>query len=221
MTADRTHLSESIESYLANIIRLSQDGAPVPLSRLAESLGVSSISVNQMCRKLQDQGLVEYVPYKGVSATPTGRESAARVLRRHRLWEVFLIDHLKIDWQEAHEAACELEHKTRDSVVERLDAYLAHPRVSPGGDPIPTATGDFDPPVLITLAEAATGYPLTYVRCTADAETCAFLLDQGFSAGAPVEVLAAAPERLLVQVGGGNLSLVRKIAAQILITKET
>lgn len=213
-------VSESIETYLENILRLGQKSRTVPLSRLAEALGVSPISVNQMCRKLQDQGLVEYVPYKGVSCTPKGCELAARVLRRHRLWEVFLVERLEMTWEEAHDAACQLEHSTPASVEERLDAYLGHPQVNPRGDPIPGAGGIYDPPVLRTLAEVEVGQRVYYVRCTGDTTTCAFLLGEGFRAGVPVQVLAAAPRGLLVEVGERSMALQRVIAEVVLVGSE-
>jgi DtxR family transcriptional regulator, Mn-dependent transcriptional regulator len=217
MSKDTPAITESTESYLENILRLGQKRGPVPLARLADALGVSPISVNQMCRKLQDQGLVDYVPYKGVSCTPEGCELAARVLRRHRLWEVFLVERLEMDWEEAHEAACQLEHSTPESVEERLDAFLGHPQVNPRGDPIPAAGGIYDPPVLRALAEVEVGQRVYYVRCTGDATTCAFLLGQGFRAGAPMQVLASAPEGLLLQVGDRNLALQRTVAETVLV----
>jgi len=160
------------------------------------------------------------VPYKGVSCTPKGREMAARVLRRHRLWEVFLVERLEMAWEEAHEAACQLEHSTPEGVVERLDAFLGHPQVNPKGDPIPGAGGVLDEPSLRTLAEVEVGQRVFYVRCDGDPTTCAFLLGQGFRAGAPIEVLATAPDGILVQIGEHNLTLQRAVAATILVGAE-
>ena len=84
-------LSESMEMYLVTIARLRVDSQPVPLSQLAEMLSISPVSVNEMCRKLQDQGFAVYQPYKGVSLTPEGEQRTFYILRRHRLWEVFLV----------------------------------------------------------------------------------------------------------------------------------
>lgn len=217
---DVTALSESTQNYLVNILRLSPVGEAVPLSRLAEAMDVSPISVNQMCRKLQDQGLVDYVPYKGATCTDEGRKLAVRILRRHRLWEVFLVDHLQMAWQEAHDAACLLEHSTPDEVVDRLDDYLGCPQVNPHGDPIPSRTGRFEPPMLHSLAEAEVGQRAYFVRCEADEATQAFLASQGFRAGAPLEVLAIAPEGLLVQVAAHSLALQRTVAATVLVGVE-
>ena len=134
-------LSESMETYLITIARLRVDDQPVPLSQLAEVLSISPVSVNEMCRKLQDQGFALYQPYKGVLLTPEGEKRAFYTLRRHRLWEVFLVQKLKFNFVEAHEAACQLEHSTPNLVADRLEVYLDYPATNPEGEPIPRANG--------------------------------------------------------------------------------
>ena len=105
-------ISESAQMYLVKIKRLEEEMNPVPLSFLAESLSISPVSVNEMCRKMQEQDLIDYQPYKGASLTPAGDKEALQVLRRHRLWEVFLVDHLRFSFEQAHELADALEHVT-------------------------------------------------------------------------------------------------------------
>ena len=117
----RVELSDSMQMYLVTIARLRDNGNPVPLSLLADTLSISPVSVNEMCRKLQDQGLVVYQPYRGALLTDVGDERACHILRRHRLWEVFLVDKLGFDYDEAHNVACQLEHATPDAVADRLD----------------------------------------------------------------------------------------------------
>ena len=126
-------LSESMQMYLITIARLRDNGSPVPLSLLADTLSISPVSVNEMCRKLQDQGLVVYQPYKGALLTDVGDERACHILRRHRLWDVFLVDKLGFEYGEAHDIACQLEHATPDAVADRLDHYLDYPPVNPIG----------------------------------------------------------------------------------------
>jgi DtxR family Mn-dependent transcriptional regulator len=210
-------LSESIETYLVTILRQSPSNAPVPLSRLARALEVSPISVNQMCRRLQDQGLVSYQPYKGVSCTPAGRQVAVRILRRHRLWEVFLVDHLEMAWEEAHDAACRLEHSTPDDVIERLDLYLGRPQVNPQGDPIPTHAGELAPAGYRSLAEVEVGQRVYFVRCAADESVRTFLRLQGLRAGAPLHIDAVAAGGLLIEVNGEQLAIDRPLAEQIIV----
>ena len=159
-------LSESVQNYLVNIVRLREsEQEPVPLSHLAEALSISPISVNDMCRKLQDQGLVIYRPYKGVYLTEQGQLHAYYIVRRHRLWEVFLVQKLGFDYEEAHEAACRLEHATSDSVADQLDAFLSHPTVNPQGLPIPRPEGILPNCTPRLLSELSAGPRCT--SCTA------------------------------------------------------
>ena len=208
-------LSESVQMYMVNILRLAKHGQPVPLSQLAASLDVSPVSANQMCRKLQDEGLVTYVPYKGVSITPAGEQVATRVLRRHRLWEVFLVGNLHMEWAEAHETACRLEHATPDEVIERLDAFLDHPRVNPQGDAIPAATGALPAAATLTLAELEAGQTGWYLRCTGDEAACSFLAGQGLRPGAELHVVAVSSESLLLDIAGRNMAVSRAVANTI------
>jgi DtxR family Mn-dependent transcriptional regulator len=220
MTANPSALSDNIQMYLVHIFRLSKDERPVPLSQLAAALEVSPISVNQMCRKLQDEGLVEYTPYRGVALTPAGRQLAARVLRGHRLWEVFLVEHLHLRWEEAHETACLLEHDTPDPVVERLAAFLHHPRVNPEGEPIPDAAGTLSTLPAQTLTELKVGQKGYYLRCTADDASSRFLIGQGLRPGASIHVLAAGPQSLLVEVSGRKVALDCSLAGVVQVEPE-
>ena len=115
-------LSESTEMYLKAMVELS-DREMVGIGRLAERLRVTSVSANEMVRRLSEQGLVKHTPYKGVALTKKGREAACNVLRRQRLWECFLYDHLKIEWALVYEFACSLEHATGPEVTEALGVH--------------------------------------------------------------------------------------------------
>jgi DtxR family Mn-dependent transcriptional regulator len=212
MTAESS-FSENIQMYLVDILRLSKQGQPVPLSQLATALSVSPISVNQMCRKLQDEGLLTYVPYKGVSITPSGKGLAVRVLRHHRLWEVFLVDHLRMKWEEAHETACRLEHDTTDEVIERLACFLGHPRVNPRGEPIPAGAGVLEAATTMSLAEMRAGQTGTWAQCASDETSRDFLARAGLRAGATFRVMAVERESMLLEVNGQNIVLSHALAA--------
>lgn len=201
--------------YLVNILRLSKQGQPVPLSQLAAALDVSPISVNQMCRKLQDEGLVTYVPYKGVSITPLGERQAVRLLRHHRLWEVFLVDHLQMRWEEAHETACRLEHDTNDETIERLACFLGHPRVNPRGEPIPAGEGTVSVATTIPLTEMQAGQTGTWAKCASDETSRNFLASVGLRGGATFRVMAVEPERMLLEVNGQNVVVSHALAAAV------
>jgi DtxR family Mn-dependent transcriptional regulator len=154
-----TPLTESMQMYLVTIARLRTDGQPVPLSQLADVLSISSVSVNEMCRKLQDHGLVNYRPYKGATLTQDGERRAFHILRRHRLWEVFLVDKLGFDYDQAHEIACQLEHATPNLLADRLDFFLEYPLVNPQGEPIPRGERAHPARALAPLVTLSAGAP--------------------------------------------------------------
>ena len=215
------HLSENVQMYLITISRLQTDGGPVPLSLLAGALGISPVSTNEMCRKLQDQGLTIYRPYKGVSLTPEGERLAHRILRCHRLWEVFLVEKLGFGYDQAHETACELEHATPDLLADRLDLFLGHPQVNPRGEPIPLADGSIAARPLVPLAALSTGQRGHVVRCDVEEETTlAFLAEYWVRPGAALTVMAATDDGLLVQVGDKTISLARVLAEAVQVDTE-
>ena len=208
-------LSESVQMYLVTIARLRVDGRPVPLSQLAEALSISPVSVNEMCRKLQEQELVVYQPYKGASLTPEGERRAYRVLRRHRLWEVFLVNKLGFDYDQAHDAACQLEHVTSNLVADRLDIFLEYPTTNPEGEPIPRASGDLPACPSRPLAALSAGQRGHVIRCDVDEAARAFLDERGIRPGASLAVVATAGDSLLVQVGEAYVSLARTLAEAV------
>jgi DtxR family Mn-dependent transcriptional regulator len=213
-------LSESMETYLVAIARLRADSQPVPLSQLAEMLSISPVSVNEMCRKLQDQGFAVYQPYKGVSLTPEGEQRAYYILRRHRLWEVFLVQKLGFDYAEAHEAACQLEHSTPNLVADRLDTFLEYPSVNPEGEPIPRADGVLPTRSWLPLTKLPVGQACHVIRCDATQAGCAYLDENGIRPGASLTVLVTTTDNLLVQVGESQISLAQTLAEFIVVEPE-
>ena len=213
-------LSESMQMYLVTIARLRENGSPVPLSLLADTLSISPVSVNEMCRKLQDQGLVVYQPYKGALLTDVGDERACHILRRHRLWEVFLVDKLGFDYDEAHDIACQLEHATPNAVADRLDHYLDYPPVNPIGEPIIRCGVPTPSMATVSLAALPAGLRGRVIRCDIEGASQSFLEEQGIRPGAWLSVVAAAGDSVLVQVGQGHVSLARDLAEAVLVQVE-
>jgi DtxR family Mn-dependent transcriptional regulator len=125
------------EEYLEAIYRLGGRDEPVPLSSLAEHLDLVAVSVNEMVRRLEEQHLVRYTPYRGVLLEEEGLRQALALLRRHRLWERFLTDMLGIPWDRVHEEACKLEHAASEQVTEKLSKLLGSPERCPHGRPMP------------------------------------------------------------------------------------
>ena len=116
--------NQSTEDYLKGIHKLGSDGGDVTTSALARHLGIGDGSVTDMLKKLASKKLIRYVPYRGVSLTETGRKTAIKMMRRHRLWEIFLVKHLGYGWDEVHEEAERLEHVTSDEMERRLNEML-------------------------------------------------------------------------------------------------
>jgi DtxR family transcriptional regulator, Mn-dependent transcriptional regulator len=130
------------ENYIKAIYKLSDGNQQeVSTNALAEAMQTKPASVSDMLRKLNSKNIVNYVKYYGVSLTPQGQQIALEIIRKHRLWEVFLVRKLNFSWDEVHEVAEELEHIDSPLLVNRLDEYLGFPRFDPHGDPIPTADG--------------------------------------------------------------------------------
>ena len=125
------------ENYLKIIYHLSNQSNPVETNAIAEKIQTKAASVTDMLKKLADKGLLNYVKYQGVTLTAIGNLTAINIVRKHRLWEVFLVNKLNFKWDEVHEVAEELEHIKSKLLVERLDKFLGHPKVDPHGDPIP------------------------------------------------------------------------------------
>ncbi len=220
-------MSESIEMYLATIIRLREArDEPAPLSSLANALSISSVSANEMCRKLQEQGLVIYRPYKGVTLTDAGERRGRAVLRRRGLWTVFLTQRLGLAPERAHEVADMLEHSTPHDVAERLANFLGNPRVTPLGSPIPSANTDIAYPVAVPLTTITTGHVGHVAELPSEATIREFLHKHGLQVGTPVTVLSVADsgDRLL-EMGADatpprHLSVTRAMAERILVVPQ-
>ncbi len=148
---------QSAEMYLKSVLELGGATEPVPISALAERLGVSPISATERVHRLERQTLLEHLPYQGVQLTRQGKAGALRVLRRHRLWERFLHDHLGLPWDRVHDMACQLEHAVGDEVVDRLAVFLGDPEACPHGNPIPDRNGGYPRRAGTTLAMLQAG----------------------------------------------------------------
>ncbi len=144
----------SEEDYIKTIYHLSEtDKTSVSTNAIAEQMHTKPSSVTDMIKKLSDKSLVNYKKYKGVSLTDDGRKVALAIIRKHRLWEVFLVNTLKFSWDEVHEVAEQLEHIKSEALIDKLDSYLGYPKVDPHGDPIPTKEGTFKKSVKKLISE--------------------------------------------------------------------
>lgn len=132
------------ENYLKAILKLSKNSKEsVSTNAIAEELETKASSVTDMIKKLTDKKLVDYTPYRGVSLSKTGLDNAIQIVRRHRLWEVFLVTKLQFQWDEVHDVAEQLEHIKSNQLINALDIFLDFPQHDPHGEPIPSKNGNF------------------------------------------------------------------------------
>ena len=137
-------ISRTIENYLKAIFSLSEKGnSVVTTNSIAEKLNTKASSVTDMVKKLTIKKLVNHEKYKGVILTLKGKRLATSIIRKHRLWETFLVDKLGFNWEEVHDVAEQLEHIRSDKLVSLLDNFLEFPQFDPHGDPIPNSKGQF------------------------------------------------------------------------------
>lgn len=135
-------VSQAEENYLKTVFAISEkESKSASTNAIAAALQTTAASVTDMLKRLADKNLIAYEKYRGVLLTAEGRRIATGLIRKHRLWEVFLLDKLGFAWDEVHELAEQLEHVHGDALVDRLDAFLGHPQYDPHGDPIPDAEG--------------------------------------------------------------------------------
>src|SRR2546427_8047143 len=147
-------LTRSVEDYLKAIYHLSSQGGFAATSDIAAMLEVSSPSVSGMVKRLSETGLIEHVPYRGVQLTPQGRRAALRMIRRHRILELYLTQHLGYDWGGVHAEAERLEHAGSDDLIQRMASALGPPQYDPHRGPIPPAAGGLEDTELRALADA-------------------------------------------------------------------
>jgi len=133
--------SASKENYIKAIFHLQQEDESVTTNALAEALQTKPASVTDMLKKLKTQKLLQYEKYRGVKLTPEGKKLAVQIIRKHRLWEYFLVEKLQFGWEEVHDIAEELEHISSKKLIDRLDEFLDFPKADPHGDPIPDVNG--------------------------------------------------------------------------------
>jgi DtxR family Mn-dependent transcriptional regulator len=131
------------ENYLKAIFKLSQITENVSTNQIAAELATKASSVTDMLRKLAEKLLINYTRYQGVSLTQTGEKVAINIIRRHRLWEYFLVEKLHFKWDEVHDMAEEMEHISSNELIDRLDEFMGFPSRDPHGDPIPDSKGNF------------------------------------------------------------------------------
>lgn len=215
-------LTRSVEDYLKVIYHLSSQGGFAATSDIAAQLDVSAPSVSGMVKRLSETGLIEHVPYRGVQLTAQGRRAALKMIRRHRVLEVYLIQRLGYDWDGVHDEAERLEHAVSDELIERMSGALGHPRYDPHGAPIPTAEGEIEEADLISVADAPVGQALELRQVgTEDPARLRYLAEQGLVPGTHLIVTDRQPFNgpTTVQLGAASRVIGRELA-QVLLCRE-
>lgn len=182
-------VSSSKENYIKAIFHLQEEDGIVTTNALARQLDTRAASVTDMLKKLKTQKLLMYEKYQGVKLSPEGRRMALQIIRKHRLWEFFLVEKLKFGWEEVHEMAEELEHISSKKLVDRLDEFLGFPKQDPHGDPIPDVNGKIQSRKQVSLVELKINVPAVVSNISDQSpEMLELLSHKGLSLGTKLEV---------------------------------
>jgi DtxR family Mn-dependent transcriptional regulator len=212
-------VTATVEDYVKAIYAHQRESATgdANVAKVAVTLGVTNGTVTSMMHKLKQAGYANAEKYGGIRLTAKGTKLALDVIRRHRLIEVFLVDVLKFDWTEVHDEAERLEHAMSKKLIERLDAFLGHPRIDPHGDPIPDANGRLTEVAVSPLNKLQKDTQGTIARVNdQDPAFLTFAAKHGLKPGANFLVLDAVPEAqsISVQAAGGKAVALSFVAAQ-------
>jgi DtxR family Mn-dependent transcriptional regulator len=211
----------SEENYLKTIYHITVvSNSEVSTNAIAEMMDTKASSVTDMLKKLAEKDLVNYIKYRGVSLTERGKLAAKMIVRKHRLWEVFLVEKLDFSWDEVHDIAEQLEHIKSEKLINKLDDFLGNPTEDPHGDPIPNAEGQIlkvDKQLLSELVENQKGICVG-VKDTSS-EFLKYLDKQGIALGSIIEVVSKESFDLSVKikVDDRSLSISNKIASNLYI----
>ncbi len=211
--------SHSEENYLKAIFHLGSEGTQeVSTNAIARDIKTQPSSVTDMMQRLSEKGLVNYRKYKGVSLTDLGRDTALSIIRKHRLWEVFLVEKLNFSWDEVHDVAEQLEHIKSEKLVNLLDEHLGFPQYDPHGDPIPGKDGNYpsrDKQLLSQLPEQAQGVCIGVKDSSAS--FLKYLDRNKISLGDKIRLLEREDfdNSLLIAVGDRKIKVAHQIASNL------
>ena len=211
----------SEENYLKTIYHLATiSDSEVSTNAIAEMMETKASSVTDMLKKLSEKDLVHYKKYQGVSLTEKGKLIAKMIVRKHRLWEVFLVDKLDFSWDEVHDIAEQLEHIKSEQLINRLDDFLGNPTEDPHGDPISDANGQIvktEKQLLSELLENQNGICVG-VKDTSS-EFLKYLDKQGISLGSKIEIMGkeSFDLSLKIRLNSRELTISNKIASNLFV----
>ncbi len=217
-------MTRAEENYIKTIFHLGGNKAQlISTNAIAEQMETKPSSVTDMAKKLAEKGLLNYIRYQGVSLTDLGSKTALSIVRKHRLWEVFLVKKLDFTWDEVHEVAEQLEHIKSEKLIDKLDELLDFPKYDPHGDPIPTKDGQFlerDKQLLSEMPLNVKGI------CVGVKDTSAtflkFLDKNAIALGNAIQVLEKEDfdDSLRIQIGDRQMQISNQIATNLYVKKE-
>ncbi len=213
--------SLSEENYLKAIFHLERKYAGgVSTNALAEEMETKASSVTDMVKKLSDKDLVKYRKYQGVQLNEQGKRTAIEVIRKHRLWEVFLVEKLNFSWDEVHDIAEQLEHIKSEKLTDELDKFLGHPKRDPHGDPIPDAEGNFRISNKMLLADLEEGQSGICVGVKdSSTEFLRYLDKNEITLGKAIKIVQREEydESLLIKINDKDLRISKTISKNLFI----
>ena len=216
-------LSQSEENYLKTVYQLQVISKnEVSTNAIAEKLETKPSSVTDMIKKLADKKMLIYKKYQGVLLTDLGKQTAANIIRKHRLWEVFLVKKLNFSWDEVHEVAEQLEHIKSKKLIDELDSFLGSPKQDPHGDPIPDKNGNLpqmEKSLLATYNKNESGICVGVKDSSS--EFLQFLDKKEIALGKHITVIEKEPfdDSLLIKINNKEISISNKIANNLYIQK--
>lgn len=216
-------LSLTEENYLKAIYHLSEDGARAVLTNeLAEAMTTKAASVTDMIKKLSAKNLITYEKYYGAKITAKGKTEALLVVRKHRLWETFLVQKLGFTWDEVHEVAEQLEHIHSTRLIDKLDEFLGFPKVDPHGDAIPDGKGRLNTKPQIPVEQLKEGYQ-GIIRAVKDSDSnlLKYLDKIGARPGVKIKVLSkeSYDNSMEIMVENKRVFISKKVSKNILVTE--
>ncbi len=213
--------SLSEENYLKAIFHLERSfPTGVSTNALAEEMSTKASSVTDMIKRLSEKKLVAYKKYQGVKLSKIGREAAVDIIRKHRLWEVFLVNKLGFAWDEVHEVAEQLEHIKSDKLIKELDRFLDFPKRDPHGDPIPDSKGNFAISNKLLLAELNKGESGICIGVKdSSAEFLQYLDKNNIALGQVIDILEkeSFDQSMLINLNGKELKISNVISSNLYI----
>ncbi len=214
--------SATEENYLKAIFKFSSNGEMVGTNTLAKYLQTTPASVTDMVKRLSEKELVEYQPYYGVRLLDPGTRIALKIIRKHRLWEVFLVNILNFKWDEVHDTAEQLEHVNAPLLVDKLDEFLGFPKFDPHGDPIPNKDGQFTERITRQLSVCLAAETVLVAGVTEDAPTFLQYLDKiGIRIGSKIHINEVIPfdNSIIMRIADREVVLSGEFARQILVSE--